>query len=196
MGNNRVPIDQVSNRDILTSLYISQGLLFLVSVVVYLVFIRDFKVIEQLLIIKDPYQFIYSLLVALVIVVIELIFEFKLPRDWFQDNGTNERLMEALSIPHLFVAMAVVAIVEELLFRGLLQTQFGLVISSILFALIHLNYIKKPILLSFVVMLSLILGVLFAFTHSLWVPILTHYLIDVLLGLYMKWSQARSTGEN
>ncbi|WEG14927.1 CPBP family intramembrane metalloprotease [Pullulanibacillus sp. KACC 23026] len=196
MANNQRPIDQFSNRDILTSLYMSQGLLLLASLVIYGVFIRDFKVIEQVWMVTDPYYFIYALIVALAIVGIELVLEFKLPGDWFQDNGTNERLMQALSIPHLFVAMAVVAIVEELLFRGMLQTEFGLVISSILFAVIHLNYIKKPILLGFVILLSFILGGLFALTHSLIITILTHYLIDVLLGLYMKWTQGRLMGES
>jgi len=64
---------------------------------------------------------------------------------------------------------------EEVFFRGVLQSQFGLVIASIVFGLFHVTGQKKH--LFYVVWAALagaMLGSLLMIFNSLWVPIIAH----------------------
>lgn len=64
---------------------------------------------------------------------------------------------------------------EEVFFRGVLQSQFGLVIASIVFGLFHVTGQKKHMF--YVVWAALagaMLGSLLMIFNSLWVPIIAH----------------------
>ncbi len=69
---------------------------------------------------------------------------------------------------------------EEVFFRGILQSQFGLLIASLIFALLHFPG-KKFI---FYVVWSFLAGLLFGFLtdyyHSLWVAIAAHIINNVV----------------
>lgn len=72
---------------------------------------------------------------------------------------------------------------EEILFRGWLQTQFGIVIASVLFGLIHI-WGKEGIGYGlYAIGMGFVLGYLFQYTGSLWAPALAHALNN-FLGLY------------
>lgn len=79
----------------------------------------------------------------------------------------------------------IVAISEEVLFRGVIQSVFGYIVASTLFALMHYRYFKKIVLFSLLVLLSFLLGFLFELTNSLYVTIVFHFIVDFLLGLYI-----------
>ena len=56
-------------------------------------------------------------------------------------------------LPFVIVLLAVILVItfiigfaEEFLFRGVVQTHFGIVIASFVFAVLHIRYIKKPFL--------------------------------------------------
>lgn len=66
------------------------------------------------------------------------------------------------------------AFVEELLFRGALQSSIGLLPAAILFTLVHFSYYKKPLMLLEVFVLGLFFGCLFALTESLWITTIAH----------------------
>jgi membrane protease YdiL (CAAX protease family) len=70
---------------------------------------------------------------------------------------------------------------EELLFRGALQPVFGLVTTSVIFGLIHIQYGLSPLTL-FVALLALTLG-LIRRRHSTTMAIIVHVGYDFLLGL-------------
>ncbi|GAA3327595.1 hypothetical protein GCM10020331_068170 [Ectobacillus funiculus] len=72
------------------------------------------------------------------------------PESWFDDGGINERMFRGLSIPHLLGVTLLIGTCEELLFRGILQTHFGLIAASVMFAVLHVRYIKKAIFFIFV----------------------------------------------
>src|SRR5690625_3487599 len=94
------------------------------------------------------------------------------------------------SIGDIFLLALIIAISEELLFRGIIQTTFGYFIASLIFALVHLRYLKKPVLFLSVLLLSFYIGFLFKITGSLLVTITMHFTIDFLLGLmirFQKW---------
>src|SRR5699024_11474282 len=60
----------------------------------------------------------------------------------------------------------------ELLFRGVLQTTFGYIPASVIFALVHVRYLSKPVLLISVLLISFFIGYLFEVTGNLYVTIL------------------------
>lgn len=87
-----------------------------------------------------------------------------------------------------FVMFGLVATVEELFFRGLLQPVLqhrvgrwsGLAIPSLLFGLMHSGY-GVPHELLFAVVLGLLLGLVYEYVESLALVILIHGTIDVVL---------------
>src|SRR5699024_6033845 len=82
------------------------------------------------------------------------------------DGGINEKLFSGQSIFSIFIIAATVAIAEELLFRGVIQSTYGYIFASLLFALIHIRYLKKPVLLVAVVGMSFYIGYLYEIIHN------------------------------
>jgi membrane protease YdiL (CAAX protease family) len=92
-------------------------------------------------------------------------------------------------IINLLVVAVVPAIGEELLFRGVLQDLFirwskniflGVLITSLVFALLHFQFLS--VLPRFV--LGMILGYIFVWTRSLWMPVLAHFINNALAVVY------------
>jgi membrane protease YdiL (CAAX protease family) len=76
---------------------------------------------------------------------------------------------------------------EEIMFRGVLQDQFGLLGASVLFGVLHVPSLRYPQYGIWALTAGFLLGGLYEFTHSLWVPISAHT-INNLLGLAMlRW---------
>ncbi len=81
---------------------------------------------------------------------------------------------------HEMLALSCLAgLSEEVFFRGVLQQAIGLVPSALIFGLLHT--LSLPYLV-WATLTGLYLGALMQATGNLWVPILTHTLID-LVGL-------------
>lgn len=70
---------------------------------------------------------------------------------------------------------------EEMVFRGALQPEVGLVWASLLFGLAHLVP-RWPLVLwtAFAVAVGLVLGLAYEWTGSLWVPIVAHVVVNGL----------------
>lgn len=79
-----------------------------------------------------------------------------------------------------------IAFSEELLFRGVIQTHFGLLMASAIFAALHVRYLSKWFLFTMVVLLSFFLGYLYDVTGNLWVTIFAHFLIDFVLAVHIR----------
>ncbi|KHF40374.1 CPBP family intramembrane glutamic endopeptidase [Halalkalibacter okhensis] len=125
--------------------------------------------------------------VAVVIVLLDIILDRYLPKSWMDDGGINERVFRDLTFFELTILCLIIAICEELLFRAVLQTAFGLVIASTIFALIHFRYLYKPVLFINVWLVSFLLGALFHWTGNVVVTIFAHFIIDFLLGLFIRY---------
>lgn len=63
---------------------------------------------------------------------------------------------------------------EEIFFRGLLQPRVGILAASIAFGLLHLPGFKYWFYAAWATLSGVILGLLFIYTGSLWVPIVAH----------------------
>src|SRR5699024_13327 len=170
--------DQLSDNELYQSLIYSQLILFGLAVILS-VFLFD-QISHWLdLFVFDAYQiFYYGFLAGLLIVFIDLLLMTILPKRHFDDGGINERIFKNRSVSHIFIIALIVAISEELLFRGVIQTVFGYLIASTLFALVHVRYLKKPVLLVSVLLISFYLGYLYKITGNLFVTITAHFLVD------------------
>ncbi|MFC3014836.1 CPBP family intramembrane glutamic endopeptidase [Virgibacillus litoralis] len=129
----------------------------------------------------------YGILPGLIIVVTDIILIYIFPRKYYDDGGINDRIFRNRSIIKIFTIALLVAVSEEILFRGVIQTTFGYVIASIIFALIHIRYLKKPVLLLSVLVVSFYIGYIFVLTEILLVTITAHFIVDFLLGVVIRF---------
>ncbi|OLO42612.1 CAAX protease family protein [Alkalihalophilus pseudofirmus] len=180
-------IQEMSDREILLNLYITQAIMLIIAIILGFFWIDDLTVFYSLFKWDPVHIFLIGGGVAVIVITIDLLFEKYLPKSWVDDGGINERVFAKRSVFHVFFIAAIVAICEEILFRGILQTQIGLVLASLIFALIHFRYLSKILLFTMAVVLSFILGLLFEWTNNLLVPIFAHFLIDFVLGLFIMY---------
>lgn len=98
----------------------------------------------------------------------------------------NMILLGKFSLLELSVIFLTGAFVEEFLFRGILQSLFGIWVSSFLFTLIHFRYLRKIFILIEVCLMGIILGISYEVTSSLWVPILCHWVVNLSTAILIK----------
>lgn len=188
-------LQNISDEDLKKSLLLSQGLFLLISLLLSLFLFEH---------ILDWFRYFnfnlkeityYGIIPGLIIVIIDVILMKKLPKRYLDDGGINERVFQNRSIADIFFLALIIAISEELLFRGVIQTTFGYFIASIIFALVHFRYLKKPVLFISVFLLSFYIGFLFEITGNLLVTITMHFTIDFLLGLMIKFQKWGAVNE-
>lgn len=183
-------LQNISDQDLKKSLLLSQGFFLFISLLLSLFIFDHFFDWFQYFTFNVEEIFYYGLIPGLIVVAIDVILMSILPKRYFDDGGINERIFRNRSIPDIFFLALIIAISEELLFRGVIQTTFGYFIASIIFAIVHFRYLKKPVLFASVLLLSFYIGYLFEITGNLIVTITMHFIIDFLLGLiirFQKW---------
>src|SRR5699024_3011995 len=119
--------------------------------------------------------------------LINIILDKFVPKQFLDDGGINEKLFSNQSVYSIFIIAAVVAISEELLFRGVVQTTYGYLFASLLFAAIHIRYLMKLVLLLGVLGTSFYIVYLYELSYHLNVTITAHSIIDFILGLIIKF---------
>lgn len=83
-------------------------------------------------------------------------------------------LVSNLRWPDLLLLAAVSGFCEEVFFRGVLQPQFGLVLTSVVFGFFHDPSFKHVSYSVVAFLYGLLLGWLYDYTGSLWIPIMAH----------------------
>lgn len=182
-------IKQISDEELKKSLILSQMLFLIIAFVASIFtfdnlgnwldyFSLDFKEIIY-----------YGVFPGIFFVIIDLILIYILPKHLYDDGGINERIFKSLTYKEIFFVCIIIAVSEELLFRGVLQTTFGYIIASIIFALVHVRYLGKLVLLISVLLLSFFIGYLFDVTENLYVTIFAHFTVDFLLGVIIRFQK-------
>ena len=97
-----------------------------------------------------------------------------------------EELIDTTSNSELALLYLAAGIGEEMLFRVVLQTLFGILPAAILFAATHIAYWKKPIVMLDVFVLALMLGALFAYTQSFWLCAAVHAVYNYTVTILYK----------
>lgn len=179
-------IKNLSDRELLLNLYFTQTLMLLLAIggskIITGSWFYPFTLISW-----NWNHLLIGICAALLVVAIEFILAKLLPSHWFDDGGINERIFKNRSPIHIGIISLVVGVSEEIMFRGLLQSSFGIIPASLIFALIHFRYLSNLFLFTFTIVLSFYLGILFLLTGNLLTVIVCHMLIDMLLGLGIRF---------
>ena len=182
-------INDLSDREILFHLIATQGLLITISVILGAIFFDSFSSFYELFQWSDTRIWTIGGIAGICVVLLDLILMRLLPSSLYDDGGLNVKLFRNKSVWQIALIAAMVAITEEILFRGMIQTHVGLVITSIIFALIHYRYLFNMFLFVNIVALSFFIGFIYQITENLLVTILMHFMIDFLLGVIIRFSK-------
>ncbi|MBK5501043.1 CPBP family intramembrane glutamic endopeptidase [Peribacillus sp. TH14] len=184
-------IKQLTDKQLLYNLFLTQIILLTLAFFLGIILFNDRSTFFDLFIFNDLNILLFGIPAGIIVVLFDLFMMRVTPSSYQDDGGINERIFSSLSYPMIFVVALVVAISEELLFRGVLQTHLGLLWTSIIFAAVHYRYLFNWFLFLNVLVLSFFIGFLFEWTNNLLVTITAHFLIDFILGVLIRRKQAK-----
>jgi uncharacterized protein len=179
-------IAQLSDKDLQYSLFFTQIILLTISGILGIFLFEDVQSFFDLFKLKDRNIFFVGGIAGILVVLMDIMFMVLLPPSYQDDGGINERIFKNLSYPMIFAVAVTVALTEEILFRGVIQTHFGLIWASFIFAIVHYRYLFNWFLFLNVTLLSFLMGVIFHATDNLLVTIFMHFIIDFILGIIVK----------
>ncbi|MBE3552558.1 MAG: CPBP family intramembrane metalloprotease [Kyrpidia tusciae] len=149
---------------------------------------------SDLLGLGHPWQvFGWGTILAVVLIGFEMAIATFVPDRLWADDGRNASFCE-LGYGHIFLLMLVVGVGEELFFRagiqrllveGLGSAVEGILLASIVFALLH-PYWKKPLLMVSVFAMGAVMGWGYWFTGSIWTSAWCHFLVNFVMTLFGK----------
>lgn len=182
----KVSIDELDDRMLLINLYLTQALTLIIGLI--WVFFQQQNLTSLLSI---SVSWVDVLLwgggLALLAVAADLILSRFVPDELADDGGINEKIFANRPIWHIAVICLIVGFCEELLFRGAIQHAFGPYWTSIIFAVIHVRYLKHWIPTGLVFCISYALGWIYIKTGTIWASIFAHFLFDFIMGLMIKY---------
>lgn len=178
-------INDLSERELLLHLYITQTILLSLSLIIGWFIYKDIWFIEAFFNWNDTSILSLGLLVGILVVILDLLFMKILPKSFYDDGGLNERIFKNRSIFHIAFIALIVAFSEEVLFRGIIQTHLGLIAASVIFAIIHYRYLFNWYLFANIIILSFVIGYIYHLTDNLAVTFVMHFIVDFLLGSFI-----------
>lgn len=181
----RVTVDELDDRMLLINLYVTQALTLIIGLGWH--FFQGRNPFFAFRIPAGWEPLIWGVGLGVAVVLLDLAISRFVPEEAADDGGVNERLFKNRPIWHIAVISFVVAVCEELLFRGAIQHSIGPYWTSIVFAAIHVRYLRHWIPTGLVFCISYSLGWIYIQTGSLWAPIMAHFLIDFIMGLIIRF---------
>ncbi|MFZ7945091.1 MULTISPECIES: CPBP family intramembrane glutamic endopeptidase [Bacillaceae] len=179
-------IESLTDKELLYHLYLTQIILLAISLILGFLLYDHFSYLHQIRL-RDVDIVAIGVPAGVAVVVMDIVLMKWLPSSYYDDGGLNERIFKNRNVFHILVIALIVAFSEELLFRGIIQTKVGLIVASLIFAIIHYRYLFNWFLFLNIVLLSFLIGMIYEWTGNLAVTIIMHFIIDFLLGLYIKF---------
>ncbi|NHC39064.1 CPBP family intramembrane metalloprotease [Bacillus sp. MM2020_1] len=179
-------INGLTDKDLLFHLYMTQVILCVISILLGFIFFDHLSYLNNISL-QDFQIITIGVPAGIAVVLADILLMKWLPSSYYDDGGLNERIFKYRNIFHILFIALFVAFSEELLFRGIIQTKLGLILASIIFAIIHYRYLFNWFLFVNIVVLSFFIGLIFEWTDNLAVTIAMHFVIDFLLGVYIKF---------
>lgn len=181
----RVDVTKIDDRTLLLNLYITQLLTLLLAL--GLIWWQGRSAIELLQLPGGFEPWLWGIGLAAAVLVVDGAVSRWVPEDVTDDGGINDKLFRHKAVWHIALLSFIVAVCEELLFRGALQHWMGPYWTSILFAFIHFRYLKHWVMTGLVFSISYGLGWIAVHTGTLWAPIAAHFLIDFVMGTIIRY---------
>lgn len=179
-------IKQLTDKQLLYNLFLTQIIILTISLFLGMILFEDFSAFLNLFNFNDINILLVGVPAGLLVVIFDVIMMKVTPASYQDDGGVNGRIFSSLPYPMVFIVALVVAISEELLFRGVIQTHLGLLWTSMIFAAVHYRYLFNWFLFLSVLVLSFFIGFLFEWTQNILVTITAHFLIDFILGILIR----------
>ncbi|WP_245947255.1 CPBP family intramembrane glutamic endopeptidase [Bacillus taeanensis] len=196
MNNQAEMIRKMTNRQVLLNVYVTQGFLGTIALGLGIILFESWQQFYELFT-WHPVQFLFlGCGSALLVILLDVVLVMLLDEKHYDDGGINKRIFSVLPVWHIAVLTIMIGAVEEILFRGVLQTHIGYFPASVLFALIHIRYLRKPVLLVSSILVSFFLGWLFLKTSNLNITIIAHFLIDFSLGCIIRFQYKKTVRVN
>ncbi len=181
----KVTVDELDDRMLLVNLYMTQALTFIIGFI-WVLFQRQ-NIISLFSFPNSLNPLWWGIGLAGAVIIVDLLVSYFIPEEAMDDGGVNERIFGNRPIWHIAVLSFVVAVCEELLFRGAIQHAFGAYWTSIIFAVIHVRYLRHWIPTGLVFSISYGLGWIYDYTGTIWAPIIAHFVIDFVMGLIIRF---------
>lgn len=180
-------IQEIPDRQLLISLYMTQIVLLTIAFFLGIFLFDSYSDFFDLFHWKDTNILLVGGMSGIAVVIVDLVLMKIMPAKYYDDGGLNERMFQKRSLLQIALIAAVVAIGEEILFRGVIQTHMGLILSSLIFAFVHYRYLFNWFLFVNITGLSFFIGFIYLQTGNILVTIFMHFLIDFLLGCVIKF---------
>ncbi|MEH7114390.1 type II CAAX endopeptidase family protein [Neobacillus niacini] len=187
-------IKALTDKELLVHLYLTQIILLVITFILGVLLFDHFSFIQGIDF-SDHRIWLIGVPAGVTVVIVDILLMKKLPASFYDDGGLNDRIFKNRSVIHIAWIAAIVALSEELLFRGVIQTKVGLILASLIFAVIHYRYLFNWFLFSNIVILSFFIGFIYDWTNNLAVTMIMHFTIDFLLGLYIKYKHSIDVNE-
>lgn len=152
----KVTIDQIDDRLLLINLYATQGVTFIIGLI--WVFFQHRNPFLLFSLPSTSVFMLWGLGLAAAVLAVDLAISRFVPDEVGDDGGVNERIFKKRPWWHIILLSLIVAICEETLFRGGIQHTIGPYWTSIVFAAIHVRYLKHWIPTGLVFSISYGLG--------------------------------------
>lgn len=181
----KVHLEDLDDKTLLINVYITQLLTLVMAFAV--LWLQGRSPASLLAVPDDPRIWFWGAGFAALVVLVDWQLSRFVPAEMMDDGGVNERIFRSLPLWHIAVLCMVVAVCEELLFRGAIQEGIGPYWTSVLFAAIHVRYLRHWLMTGLVFAISYGLGWIYIQTGSLWTPILAHFCIDFIMGCIVRF---------
>lgn len=188
-------IKEIPDRELILSLYTTQILLLAISFFLGIFLFDSYSAFFDLFHWNDINILFVGGMAGIAVVIIDLVLMKILPAKYYDDGGLNERMFQRRPLFQIAMIAAVVAVGEEILFRGVIQTHLGLIVSSLIFAFVHYRYLFNWFLFVNITGLSFFIGFIYLQTGNVLVTIFMHFLIDFLLGCIIKFKFKKKQNE-
>jgi len=184
----------LTEKELLFHLVATQIVLLTISAILGMILFDSLNEFKNLFIWDDFSVLTVGFGAGILVVTVDVLLMKFLPPSYYDDGGLNERIFKNKTILQIALIAAMVAISEEILFRGIIQTNAGLMITSIIFAVVHYRYLFNWFLFVNIILLSFFIGYIYMQTDNLLVTIVMHFIIDFLLGLMIKFRARAANG--
>ncbi|GAA3405278.1 type II CAAX endopeptidase family protein [Paenibacillus hodogayensis] len=178
---------------LLLNLYLTQAITFVLGLTIVL--FQSQSLIALLRLPDRLSAWGWAVLFAIGVLLFDWLVARFVPEEVTDDGGVNKKLFRLRPLWHIALLSFVVAVCEELLFRGALQHAFGPYWTSIVFAAIHVRYLRHWLMTGMVFAISYGLGKMYVMTGSLWTPIAAHFIIDFVMGCIIRYWKDEEDGE-
>ncbi len=176
----------ISKKLLLLNIVLSQTILVIIAIILSFFIKGNWLFFEPFLKIEIRFDIF---LISLAGILFLLFFEFLCWKFISKENFFDELnliLIEKFSLAELSIIFLSGSIVEEMLFRGIIQPFVGILAANIVFTLIHFRYFSKKYMLLEVFVIGIVLGIIYKLTLMLYVPILCHFIVNLITAMLVK----------